>query len=93
MKKKVKEDFKLKSSSELKKLLKDSEDLLFRLRLDKVQNKLKNQRQIFWERKKIALFLTLINEKNFQALLINEKNEMEKMTKTKEVKEKKNAKG
>ena len=63
MKKKLKGEMKLKTSQELKKLIKDSEELLFRLRLDKVQNKLKNQKQIFWERKKIALFLTLSNEK------------------------------
>lgn len=63
MKKKVKEEINLKTIQELKKLLKDSEDLLFKLRLDKVQNKLKNQRQIFMERKKIALMLTLVNEK------------------------------
>lgn len=75
MKKKVKEEFKLKSVEELKKLFKDSQDLLFKLRLDKAQNKLKNQRQIFWERKKTALFLTLINEKE----------KMEKVVKTKEV--------
>jgi len=63
VKKKLKGEMKLKTSQELKKLIKDSEELLFRLRLDKVQNKLKNQKQIFWERKKIALFLTLSNEK------------------------------
>lgn len=76
MKKKVREEFKLKNSLELKKLLNDSEDLLFKLRLDKVQNKLKNQKQIFWERKKIALFLTLINEKE----------KLEKLAKKSEVK-------
>lgn len=76
MKKKIKEEIKLKTPLELKKLVKDSEDSLFKLRLDKVQNKLKNQKQIFWERKKIALFLTLINEKE----------KIKELTKTKEVK-------
>lgn len=78
MKRKIKEEIKLKNILELKKLIKDSEDLLFKLRLDKVQNKLKNQKQIFWERKKIALFLTLINEKE----------KMGKLAKSKVVKEK-----
>lgn len=63
MKKKEKENIKLKTITELRKLLKDAEDSLFKSKLDKSQNKLKNQRQIFWERKKIALFLTVINEK------------------------------
>lgn len=76
MKKKIKEEIKLKTPLELKKLIKDSEDLLFKLRLDKVQNKLRDQKQIFWERKKIALFLTLINEKE----------KVKELTKTKEVK-------
>lgn len=76
MKRKIKEEIKLKTPLELKKLIKDSEDLLFKLRLDKVQNKLKNQKQIFWERKKIALFLTLINEKE----------KVKELTKIKEVK-------
>lgn len=80
MKKKVKEEFKLKSSEELKKLLKDSQDLLFKLRLDKAQNKLKNQKQIFWERKKAALFLTLINEKEKMEEVVKAK----EMAKTKE---------
>lgn len=79
MKKKFKGEMKLKTSQELKKLIKDSEELLFRLRLDKVQNKLKNQKQIFWERKKIALFLTLGNEKE----------KIDKLAKTKEVKKEK----
>lgn len=82
MKKKVKEEFKLKSSEELKRLFKDSQDLLFKLRLDKAQNKLKNQKQIFWERKKAALFLTLVNEKEKMEEVARAK----EMAKTKEKK-------
>lgn len=82
MKKKVKEEFKLKSSEELRKLFKDSQDLLFKLRLDKAQNKLKNQKQIFWERKKAALFLTLVNEKEKMEEVARAK----EMAKTKEKK-------
>ncbi len=63
MKKKQKEEIKLKSEKELRNLLKESEDLLFKLKLEKSQNKLKNLRSIFSERKKIALILTIINEK------------------------------
>ena len=63
MKKKVKEELKLKTIQELNKLLEDSRDLIFKLKLDKFQNKLKNQRQIFVERKKVALILTFLNEK------------------------------
>lgn len=83
MKKKAKEEFKLKSVEELKKLFKDSQDLLFKLRLDKVQNKLKNQKLIFWERKKAALFLTFINEKE----KMEEVAKAKEMVKSKEKKE------
>lgn len=63
MKKKIRDEIKIKTAQELKNLLKDSYDLLFKLRLEKNQNKLKNLRQIFFERKKLALMLTFINEK------------------------------
>lgn len=63
MKRKEKENIKLRSEKELRNLLKESEDLLFKLKLEKSQNKLKNLRSIFIERKKIALILTIINEK------------------------------
>lgn len=63
MKKKIRDEIKVKSSQELKNLLKGSYDLLFKLKLEKSQNKLKNIKQIFYERKKLALMLTLINEK------------------------------
>jgi len=63
MKKKEKENIKLKPKEELRNLLKESEDLLFKLKIEKSQNKLKNLRSIFSERKKIALILTIINEK------------------------------
>lgn len=85
MKKKVREELKLKNKEELGKLLKNSEDLLFKLRLDKAQNKLKNQRQIFWERKKIALMLTFINEKNRNEEL--SKKEIKKISRAKAPKE------
>jgi len=86
VKKKVREEIRLKSSEELRKLLKDSEDLLFKLRLDKAQNKLKNQKQIFWERKKIALMLTLLNEKDRNEKL-SKKKEVSKSLRAKALKE------
>lgn len=55
MKLKVKAEFKAKESAELIKLIKDSEELIFKLGLEKSQNKLKNLRQIFNERKKSPL--------------------------------------
>lgn len=63
MKKKQRDEIKAKSIGELEKLVKESEELIFRSRLEKAQNKLKNLRQIFNERKRIALATTLINEK------------------------------
>lgn len=79
MKKKIKEEIKLKTIGELDKLLKDSRDLLFKLKLEKAQNKLKNQRQIFMERKKIALILTFLNQKE-------KEKEVQKVLKTEETK-------
>ncbi len=63
MKKKARDEMKVKTAEELKNLLKGSYDLLFKLRIEKSQNKLKNIKQIFFERKKLAFMLTLINEK------------------------------
>lgn len=63
MKKKQKDDIKLKNTEELKNLIKESQGILFKSRLEKSQNKLKNLKAIFLERKKIALMLTIINEK------------------------------
>lgn len=63
MKKKQKDDIKLKNIEELKNLIKESQEILFKLRLEKTQNKLKNLKAIFFERKRIALMLTIINEK------------------------------
>lgn len=63
MKSKAREELKAKEIRELRKLVLDSEDLIFKLRLEKAQNKLKNLRQIFNERKRIALIKTLITQK------------------------------
>ncbi|OGH07126.1 MAG: 50S ribosomal protein L29 [Candidatus Levybacteria bacterium RBG_13_35_9] len=55
-----------KSASELKKLLGDTRNDLFNLRLDLSQNKLKNTSSIFLKRKEIALILTALKEKEFE---------------------------
>lgn len=63
MKKKQREEIKVKEIGELRKLIGDSQELIFKLNIEKSQNKLKNLRQVFNEKKKIALMKTLINEK------------------------------
>lgn len=77
MKSKQKEEIKAKSVEELRRLVKEAEGLLFKLRFEKSQNKMKNLKTIFWERKKIALALTVINQKN-KAQGIEEKAEVKK---------------
>ena len=52
-----------KSEKELKDLLEEKRQDLFKLNLDNKQNKLKNTRSIFNTRKEIARILTLIREK------------------------------
>ncbi len=63
MKSKQKEELKAKSINELRNLVKESEGLIFKFKLEKAQNKMKNLKSMFWERKKIALMLTVINQK------------------------------
>ncbi len=63
MKKKERDELKLKTINELEALVKELENSLFKIKLEKAQNKLKNLRSIFWSRKKIAFILTVMNEK------------------------------
>ncbi|MDO8657253.1 MAG: 50S ribosomal protein L29 [Candidatus Levybacteria bacterium] len=63
MKTKNKKEISTRTIQELKGLLKEAKDLLFSLRLEKSQNKLKNTRSIFLKRKEIAQILTLIRQK------------------------------
>ncbi len=62
MKKKVNE-IANKDQNELKSLLVEKKDELFKLKIDNQQNKLKNSRSIFNTRKEIARILTLLKEK------------------------------
>lgn len=63
MKTKDKKELFTKNIEELKNLLKSAQDVLFQLKLEKAQNKLKNTRSIFWKRKEIANILTVVREK------------------------------
>ena len=68
MKTKDKKELFSKSIQELKNLLKSAEDVLFAMKLEKSQNKLKNTRSIFWKRKEIANILTVVRMKEMEGL-------------------------
>ena len=78
MKKKNKKELFAKTIGELRKLLVEKRDELFLARQDLAQNKLKNQRSIFWKRKEIAQILTEIRAKDLsmekEELIKNAKN-------------------
>lgn len=63
MKSKDKKELHTKTENELLKTLKDALENLMMLRLDQKQNKLKNTRDIFNTRKKIAIVQTILREK------------------------------
>jgi ribosomal protein L29 len=63
MKSKNKKELHLKSIKELRNLVEEAKDALAGLRLDKVQNKLKNTSQLFTKGKEIAQMLTVIRLK------------------------------
>jgi large subunit ribosomal protein L29 len=62
MNKKIKE-IKNKTEEELKDLLKTKKEDLFKLKMDKTQNKLKDVKSIYKTKKDIARILTLIRER------------------------------
>ncbi len=72
MKTKEKKELFTKTIAELGSLLKESRNELFDLKLSLSQKKLKNTKEVFWKRKKIAMILTAMKEKSF-ALAIAEK--------------------
>ena len=59
-----KKELHLKTTGELEKLLKEAYNTLSQLRLDNVQNKLKNTRSMTNTRKEIAIMKTIVNEKS-----------------------------
>lgn len=65
MKQKEIQDLRNKNIEELKVLLKEAREELARLRLEAAVKKLKNVRKLFFQRKRIALLLTFIHEKEF----------------------------
>lgn len=63
MKKDKKIELAGKKTDELLKLLHDAKNTLFSMRLDHVQQKLKNTRSLFHKRKEIARIITKMREK------------------------------
>lgn len=63
MKTKDKKELHTKTKNELLKILKDAQETLLKLSLDKAQNKLKNTRALFNTRQKIAILQTILREK------------------------------
>lgn len=63
MKTKDKKELHLKSLKELNKLVLDAKDMVFNLRFDKTQNKLKNTSLLSLKRKEVAQMLTIIRGK------------------------------
>lgn len=59
-----KKELRGKTTEELAKLLKESYNTLVQLRLDNVQNKLKNTRSMTNTRKEVAIMKTLLNERS-----------------------------
>lgn len=75
MKTKDKKELFTKTIEELGSLLKESRNELFDLRLSLSQKKLKNTKEVFWKRKKIAMILTAIREKTFALAIAEEQTE------------------
>ncbi len=63
MKTKIKKEFYAKTIPELRVTLKEAKDVIFSLRLEKAQKKLKNLRAIFNKRKEMAVIKTFIRGK------------------------------
>ncbi len=66
MKTKDKKELHAKSIKELNSLIAEAKDALVALRLDKVQNKLKNTSLLFVKRREIAQMLTIVRLKELQ---------------------------
>lgn len=63
MKLKDKKEIFTKPEKELKKMLVQAKEDLFKFNMELAQRKLKNTRQIFWKKKEIAFILTALREK------------------------------
>lgn len=73
MKTKDKKELHLKSLKELKNLVVAAKDALVLLKLDKVQNKLKNTSMLTNQRKEIAQMLTVIRMKELAEIVAAKK--------------------
>ena len=63
MKTKDKKELHTKTKDELTKMLKDAQEGLMKLKLDKAQNKVKNTSELSNIRRKIAIIQTILKEK------------------------------
>lgn len=77
MKSKDKKDLFSKTINELKNLLRETENELFNLKLELSQNKLKNKKEVFYKRKKVAVILTAIREKELVSEIASAKSKGE----------------
>ncbi len=66
MKLKIKKEIHNKTIEELKMMLKNAKDDLFKLSMDHAQKKLKNTKNLFWKKKEIAVILSILKEKEFE---------------------------
>lgn len=66
MKAKDKKELHKKSIQELRKMVSEAKDALAKLKLEKVQNKLKNTSQLSVKRREIAQILTIMRIKELQ---------------------------
>ena len=64
MKTREKKDLHKKTTAELNTLLLETKKALNSAGLEKIENKLKNIRSMFWKRKEIAQILTVLKEKS-----------------------------
>ena len=58
-----KKELHLKTADELQKLIKDGNEIVTQLRLDNVQNRLKNTRSLFNTRQTIAIMKSILKTK------------------------------
>jgi len=73
MKSKEKKELHQKSIQELSNLIAEAKDVLVGLKLDKIQNKLKNTSLLFVKRREIAQMLTIKKLKELAELQIKKK--------------------
>lgn len=72
MKNKIKKELNIKTEVELKNLLKEARNLLFSLKVEQSQGKLKNKKSVFTKRKEIAFLLTILRQKELMKGKSNE---------------------